>query len=302
MGIFYTKEQNLEHIITTIEGGQIDKRLHDLMVNYSTSSNNDIKYYSENLLNKLKELNFYYYFDEKLIHYHRNWKVLVLFLAILKKNYNFIICLRTTHFHDLFIIVFNTSLPTVHEIIDDKMFSLLTLGNFHKGISMSRIIFWLHCKQIKTPVEERMINVINKHSLIGDNDSKRMDKEMIKRLHSFDKTIAKDVIIMKISYNQISDEEIADLYEFIENDEYCFELFLEYIINENSIDILKELIQKGFKLRVNKELDVNFKNVSLELIELLSSLENFDDFVQINRHNLMKTVNNEVRDYLLKKI
>lgn len=296
MGNFYTKEQYLEHMINIIENNEIDCLFEQLM---NSIIPENIEYYRKELHNKLKQLNFHDYFDEKLIYQNsESWTVMVLFLAILKNNHKVIRYLASTSKHDILVSVYKTSLPKIHEIIDDEMFSLLTSGKLCVSKYASMIVFSFHCKKSKDFINEQMIIENNKRG-IDSVDALRINEDMIETLYKFNDEFAKHIVKTKIIYTPILDEEAANLYRFIENDRKYVKSLLYEIIRVNRFNLLKILIDRGFRLFVDEELDVDFKNIDLEFIELLSSLENFDDFIQVNRHSLMKTSTNEVRDYLL---
>lgn len=271
MGYGQTKEEKFEELMTMIKSGNSYQEIHDKLFNENCY---DTVYVYSELKKFPRKLKFHKYFMMK-----EDCKMSMLFLAIVYKNYKL---LERFSMNDKFRVVMNSSYR-IHKIIDDKIFDILVKSVVNIE---DKIQFCFKCKRIEVLKE---IDI--KHL--------QLSFHQLKIVYENDKNFAYK-IARENPPDICSEESLIEYYELFGYFTEIKHNVIEDVLRNNSIEVAKKLIDKEIIKLPNHTLkkDLDLRNASVELFELLSSLENFDDFLYNNRHVLMKNVNDEVRDYL----
>lgn len=91
-------------------------------------------------------------------------------------------------------------------------------------------------------------------------------------------------------------KEFLDLTDVNFTDEYDKSLFMSRVLRGKTEDVRYLIENYDVRLIISKY--SYFNNISIELLELISSLENFHDFIQLNKETILEKCNEEVKRYI----
>lgn len=263
---------------------------------------------SDNMKNKMRGSlssyrieNLYEYTDERL-----DYRQTILFLSIKHKNYEIIEYLISVNVDIEFIILH--SKPKLHQLIDDRIFSLLILSAKEINV-MHLILFSFDCNRFHLFVENKhRIKYVKTNKEIGHNNIifTNFTYHMIKIINDElkDDKLTLEFIIDYLYNRENTDynEVLHEFYKLIrDNNEFNIYLF-SCVCFSNNVKLLKLLIDEGYNLPLFKfsgryQLS-NKLQTNVEVFELLSSCENFDDFIQLNKEYLCQHLNEESKRYI----
>lgn len=118
--------------------------------------------------------------------------------------------------------------------------------------------------------------------------------------------------IKDVNYGNSHDKDISflDICKTVEDVEYVLDRGFNYsnkdiiklMFKFNDIETIRKLFEERLKFKIEDAIDIKEDLISSQNYEILSSLENFDDFLNLNKKHMIFFSENEVIDQIISQL
>lgn len=303
MGLCESKESNDKMLNDVAQRNK--NKLRDMIINASNDEDLfnlrcSVKSLTEknNLIQLVEEANIQRYVDKEFIDIleQKDETIvdnMILFLGIVYKNY-----LIVSEYLKHSLLIIYHFLPSVRDIIDDNIFDMMFNSIKYCGDVYYIISISYYCQ--KKEYISKVLKQIEKNRFeyhVNDDMFKKLTIDMLKDLNEeFDVCI---IVRDKVKSLSMTNEDILKHYKININNQKLNEYLTIQILFGN-IQLFDMLQEEGFVLCNESIILVHddYKRIEIETLDYISSSENFNDFLQVNKHMLMKHCNKDVIKYL----
>lgn len=294
MGLTQTKEQEDEYFLKAIKGEIEDV---NFVINIMKRNDNHMhqdKHIKEILKSHMETITSDNFLYEKEI---------IFFLTVYYKNYSLVKEILDSGLEDeSFIYRQNSNI--LYKIIDDKMFEIFT-----EKISVIYLIkLAFNCDKFPQFVKKiKNFTITDNYNLIIRN---MFTVNMIKEIseHVKDENLMKQFVIDKLelyvpynNVNNLSNEDVLTLYSLSDCRDVSIKI-LNNIFLTNNNNLLCCLLNNNFILPIYKIKPEHLCKTDVVIFNTLSSFENFDDFITINKFTekcrILRDHNQRLLDYI----
>lgn len=254
------------------------------------------------LMDLCEETRLYDYIDEEYYQKMRidikNVNEKLLWLAIVYKNYELMKFLSKRNI--FFIGKVCTS--KIKEVMDDLTFNIiyLNLCRVDRRFLINNLLLFLYYCDKEDHIKEDFKHNIKSYISSDKTFIDKFNIDVIRRLIELvNGGVISMIVFQKSQYDK---DEFLKCYDLRLTDKYLMSLLTREIFKNNNIELFHVLENKNFQLHMIKPcLYVNSFKISIECLDKMSSLENFDDFINKHKDVILLNVSKEVKEYLMNK-
>lgn len=213
---------------------------------------------------------------------------LILWLLIVYKKYQFI---KIYSVNINFIIVCCKS--NIKEVIDDKIFKII-FDNYNEDDNYHMVLFSHYCDKKDT------VKGIMKYCSFTRRSTFILYKYNVEIIKELSKYIdVNQFIEIKIDCLDNNDDDILQLYQISDEKDRLNEILTEKILIDNNLHLF-DLLQETGNFRLSGLINYHCNETTRETFDYLSSCENFHDFIEKNKNNiiLLNLFNEDVKNYI----